>query len=393
MNNQIHELQNELRTILETEGSLTEDQVNRVDTIETELETLEHEARDREARDKARGRLEKGRFETTTATASNDEILERYASWALNGTQYRGTDGIHVAGTDAAGGYLVPLDLQNELITKLNGVAGIRQAVESRTYGFDVEIARVASRPSITAFTGEATLYDTIDTDFDQVRSYSFKSAAESYITEELAQDARPAVVQEILESHVATHGLFWDAQYATDGAGGTSGPEAIFDSSVTDLNTHTTATTDTITLDDCLQAYLETLPAQYRGGSFSWVMHPTVESVLRREKDNQGRFQLLPQATGTDAQVPGSTLFGIPIVISTNAPTLTEAQANTSTPPAVMLMERSSYRIFDRMPFSTQRDEFTKGSTGQVVFRSKMRSDGRWLAPWRSVAITLKQS
>jgi len=39
----------------------------------------------------------------------------------------------------------------------------------------------------------------------------------------------------------------------------------------------------------------------------------------------------------------------------------------------------------------TTQRDEFSKGSEGMVIFRSKLRSDGRWLAPYRSVGIKIK--
>ncbi|MDB4628060.1 phage major capsid protein [bacterium] len=395
MKNETQELNTELRTILESEGSLTEDQVARVETIEAKLDAIELEAREHAAREKAEARLAKPRFDnlTTNLTVPSNTLAERYAAWALAGAEMRGTDGIHVAGTDAAGGYLVPMDLQNELVTIINGVPGARQAVESRTYGFDVEIARVASLPTITAFTGEAQLYDPIDVDFDtNVRSYAHKSSVESYISEELAQDARPAVIQEILGSHVNSHGLFWDKQYLVDGAGGSNGPEAIFDATVTNLNVMETAAVDTVTLDDLFVAYLETLPAQYRAGSFSWVMHPTVESVLRRERDNQDRFQLMAQSTGTDATLPGSTIAGIPIVISTNCPTYDECKAD-NTKIAVMLMERSSYRIFDRMPFMTQRDEFTKGNTGQVVFRSKMRSDGRWLAPFRSVGIKLKAS
>ncbi len=395
MQNETQELNNELRTILESEGSLTEDQVARVETIESKLDALDLEAREHAARQKAEARLAKPRFDnlTTNLTIPTDTLTERYAAWALTGADMRGTDGIHVGSVDAAGGYLVPMDLQNELVTIINGVPGARQAVESRTYGFDVEIARVASLPQITAFTGEATSYDPIDVDFDtNVRSYAHKSSVESYISEELAQDARPAVIQEILGSHVSAHGLFWDKQYLVDGAGGSNGPEPIFDSTRTGLNVIESAAIETIALDDLFTAYLEGLPAQYRAGSFSWVMHPTVESVLRRERDNDGRFQLLAQSTGTDATLPGSTIAGIPVVISTNAPTYAECRADNSLI-AVMLMERSSYRIFDRMPFMTQRDEFSKGSTGQVVFRSKMRSDGRWLAPFRSVGIKLKAS
>ena len=395
-NNNIGELQTELRSILETEGALTDEQVARVDEIESGIENLERLERDTQARSKAEARLSTASFSKPTAAETRSDV-ERFADWAITGADYRaevpGSHAITGGATDALqdGGYLVPLDLQSELVKKLNGLPGIRNAVDVRNYGFNVEIARVASRPSIVAFTGEGATYDPIDVDFDKVRSYSFKSAAESYITEELMQDARPQLIAEILESHVASHQLFWDDQYATAGVGGANGPEAIFDDGVSGINTATTSAIDTITIDDLYDTYLGVLPAQYRNGSYSWVMHPTVEAELRTERDTTGRFSLLGQANGTDATLPGSTIAGIPVVISTNAPTMTAATAGSA--PAVMLMERSSYRIFDRMPMLTQRDEFSKGSTGEVVFRSKLRSDGRWLAPWTSVAINLKQS
>jgi len=387
MKNEINDLQTELRGILETEGALTDEQVARVDAIETELAGLESEARSADARAKAEARLSKGNFSGGfSVKADTRSDVERFADWAIGGD----TRALSNGGASGEGN-LLPLDLQNELVKKLNGVPGIRQAVDVRTYGHDVEIARVASRPTITGFTGEEVAYGNFDPSFDKVRSYAFKSAVQTLISEELMQDARPAVLAEIMEAQMKAHALFWDKQYAVDGAGSSTGPEAIFDDSVADLNVMDTAAVDTITIDDLYTAYLEALPAQYRGGSFSWVMHPTVEAVLRTERDTTGRFSLLGQANGTDAGLPGSTIAGIPVVISTNAPTLATAQAGTA--PAVMMMEKSAYRIFDRMPLLTQRDEFSYGATGQVAFRSKMRSDGRWLAPWTSVAVNLKQA
>ena len=382
-----NDLNTELRSILETEGALTDEQVARVDEIEARLAELETEARSADARAKAEARLSKGSFSGgSVKVADTRSQIERFADWAIGGD----TRALGVASDSA----LVPLDLQNELVTILGGVSAARKAVDVRTYGYDVEIARVASRPTIIDFTGEAVAYDDVESTFDKVRSYAFKSAAETTISEELMQDSRPAVLNEILEAQMAAHGLFWDAQYLRDGAGTTNGPEKIFDATVTGLNTSESAAIDTIALDDLYAAWFEALPAQYRGGNFSWVMHPTVESVLRREEDTTGRKLLLPQATGTDAGngVMGTSILGLPVHVSTQAPTYAAAQASGNVP-AVMLIEKNSYRIFDRMPLMTQRDEYSKGSTGQVVFRSKMRSDGRWLAPWTSVGITLKQA
>lgn len=376
------ELNNELRDILETEGSLSNEQVSRVESIETELAGLEADERSAAARATAEERLNRPSFGTPEVTGDIRSDYERFADWAISGKEDRtlsnGSDGV-----------LVPLDLQNELVKQLNGVAGARQCVDVKTVGYDVEIARVASRPSITGYTGETVAYNDVESTFDSVRSYAFKSTAITTITEELMQDSRPAVLAEIMEAQMAAHGLFWDGEFCVNGAGGSTGPEAIFNGAQAGLNNILTDTSGEISLDDLLVAALEGLPAQYRGGNFSFLMHPTVESVLRREKDEQGRFQLMPQSTGNDSSMPGSTIHGIPVVISTQAPDLTEAVAGNA--PAVMMLEKSSYRVFDRMPLRTMRDEYTGASTGQVKFLSKMRSDGRWLAPWRSVAISIK--
>ena len=376
------DLNNELRSILDAEGALTDDQVLRVDAIETELSGLEADERSNAARAKAEARLNTASFAAPAADVDVRSDMDRYADWAIAGKQDR-------ALTTSADSVLVPFDLQSELVTILNGVAGARQCVDVKTIGHDVEIARVASRPVITSYTGETEGYGDVESTFDSVRSYAFKSTAISTITEELMQDSRPAVLAEIMEAQMAAHGMFWDGEFLVSGVGGADGPEAIFNAAQTGLNNIDTATSGEISLDDLLVAALEALPAQYRGGNFSFLMHPTTESVLRREKDESGRFQLLAQANGTDAGMPGSTIHGVPVVISTNAPTLADAVSGGV--PAVMMLEKSSYRIFDRMPLSTMRDEYTGASTGQVKFLSKMRSDGRWLAPWRSVAINVK--
>jgi len=381
MTNNKTELRDELNTILSTEDQLTTEQVERLETVEARLAEIDVEERADAARTAAEARLAKTTFSTGDVAETRSEY-ERFADWALTGREDR-------ALTNASDGVLLPLDLQNELVTILNGVEGARKAVEAKTYGFDVEIARVASRPSITGFTGETVAYNDIESTFDDVRSYAFKSTAITSITEELAQDARPAVMSEIMSAQMAAHGLFFDDQYL-NGAGGTNAPEAIFNQAQSGLNVMDSAASGELKLEDLLVAQLETLPAQYRGGNFSFLMHPTVESKLRRERDDDGRYQLLPQASGTDAGMPGALIHGIPVVISTNAPTLDECIADDSLV-AVMLMNKSSYRIFDRMPLTSMRDEYTGASTGVVKFLSKMRSDGRWLAPWTSVGISVK--
>ena len=388
--NNINELNEELRSILATEGALSEEQCIRQNEIETEIRDLEAAKRDADTRAAITARLDKPSFGAVTVK-DNDTRSEgaRFADWAIAGDT-RALAGL--GNTGAAGeDKLLPLDLQSEMIKVLNGVPGIRSAVDVRSYGHDVQIARVASRPTITGMTGEAEDYNAIAGSFDQIRSYAFKSTAQTAITEELMQDSRPAVLAEIMEAQMEAHSLYWDKQFAVDGVGGANGPEAIFDDSVVGLNVHETASVNAFNVDDLYEAALVTLPAQYRGPGMSIVCHPTVEAALRLERDTTGRFSLLGQANGTDAGIPGSTVAGMPIVISTNAPTLDEAQDGAK--PVAMLLNKASYRIFDRMPMSTLRDEFSLSATGQVNFLSKMRSDGRWLAPWRSVAINLKSS
>ena len=222
-------LNNELRDILETEGSLSNEQVARVEAIEPELAGIEADERSAAARAKAEERLNRASFAAPETTGDTKSDYERFADWAIAGKQDRALN----TGDD---GVLVPFDLQSELVTILNGVAGARQAVDVKTIGYDVEIARVASRPTITGFTGESADYGDVESSFDSVRSYAFKSTAITTITEELMQDSRPAVLAEIMEAQMASHGLFWDKQYLVDGAGGSNGPEAIFDATAVAL-------------------------------------------------------------------------------------------------------------------------------------------------------------
>ena len=388
------DMEKELRDILESEGVLTEEQVSRVESIEENLDTIESSERNERGRRIAEQRLSKRSFGIGDKNASVIESdtqaqYRAYCDWMVTGDSRALGD--QTTTPDAAGGYLVPLDLQDEIVTKLLGQTGVRQAVDSRTYGFDVEIATVSDLPTITNFTGEGTAYDAVGVTFGNVRSYAFKSTAESYISEELMQDNRPSAVAAILDAHTQAHGGFWDKQFAVDGAGSASGPEALMSTATTGMNVHESETADVIVLKDLLEAYYETLPAQYRGESFSWVMHPTVEAVLRTEADGNDRNRLMVQSLATDAGVPSNNILGMPIIISTNAPTYTEAKVSASNVAAVMLTARSSYRIFDRLPYTTQRDEFSKGSEGKTIFRSHMRSDARWLAPYKSVAIKLK--
>ena len=55
------------------------------------------------------------------------------------------------------------------------------------------------------------------------------------------------------------------------------------------------------------------------------------------------------------------------------------------------VLAHTEDYGIFDRKGFEQQIDPYSRGDNGEVVFRTRMRSDGRWLRPYAAGQLIVK--
>lgn len=324
-------------------------------------------------------------------------------------------DGMDLSG---AGSYsaAIPVDLQAELIRRLPERTVVRRFFSSMNYMNDIELQRVATRVQVepiadhdgtptankVSVTDEAATYATVDMSLQRVRTNNFKSAARSEVTEEFMRDARGRAVAELLLQHTESHGLLFDKWYA-GGAGGTAGPEACWDGAesyipgtagletgqigqvdMDEIGIGTSpATKDNAAAEEWTRALTNLrygrIPAQYWGG-LRWMFSQEGFAELTKQTDANGRPLFNPLLTGTAADsLEVGTLLGLPVFVGNNLPNSGVTSGNT----CCILAHSEDYRIFDRMPLSQQVDPYSAGDSGKIVYRTRMRSDGRWLRPY----------
>lgn len=415
------ELRSQLDAIMERNDSIDDTEsiealeqgTARMAELDASIRSAEAKARYNEMREVSRGSYS---FKTEKASASRSEGEYRFV---MDGTDVRvegraAGDAAAVGGVDPSSSLpgmssatwgdmsaAIPVDLQAELIRKLPAKAVIRQFFQTRTYSNDIELQRVGTRVFSEATFGAGTAnavasvdesgsYPAVSMTLDRVRVNNFKTAAKSNVTEEFMRDARGRAVAELLLQHAEEHARLWDRAYAA-GAGGTDGPEACFDgaeSYITDNQsllsiadaTSPTGTTAAVAWTTALtDLRYDEIPAQYWGG-LRWLMSQEAFAVLTRQVDANGRPLFQPLLTGTVASsLEVGTLLGLPVYVSNNLPSGSVTAGNT----AAILAHVEDYCIFDRAGFSQQVDPYSAGDTGEIVYRTRMRSDGRWLRPF----------
>lgn len=307
----------------------------------------------------------------------------------------------------------IPVDLQAELIRLLPNKAVIRQFFQSRQYSNDVELQRVATRvlgeatfgagtANSVALTAEEAAYPQVSMALERVRVNNFKTAAKSTVTEEFMKDARGRAIAELLIQHNEEHARLWDRGYAS-GDGGTAGPDPCWEYrasaggtvgiedyipatqiiQIDKTDAETAATASKTWVDALAELRYGQLPAQYWGG-LRWMTNQVTFAALTKVLDEQGRPLFQPLLTGTPASsLEVGTLLGLPVFVSNNL-----SGSVTADDTAMILAHQEDYCIFDRTGFSQQVDPYSEADTGEVVYRTRMRSDGRWLRPFAAGAI-----
>jgi HK97 family phage major capsid protein len=400
-------LRQDIETILATDGELSVGQVSELDSKREDLERVQDEVHRSESVDAARQALERPTFRFPSAdkvAATNDGNRPNLSSRmqfidnlraAMRGERVvsdRFLDFASSAGS--ATGYaasLLPVDLQNEMVRLLANSSAVRKAATIRTYESDVEIPAVSARATITAYTGEGEAFDNFDPQFSKLRIRSYKSAAETLITDEVLADSRGGIVDEVLAQHAEAHGYFFEGKYlGTTAAQGSGNPDGILASSFssvpgspTDVTLASTKTAfSDVTYADLVDVAYG-MPAAYWGLPKSWIVGPTMFRELLNMVDGDGRPMLLPQATGT-AQTGGIdwNLLGHPVYVSDAMPA--DGAGNF----AAVCLERGSYVVADRQGILSSVDPFTNGASGLVAYRSAFRTDGRWIRPTSSARL-----
>jgi len=398
------EARKRIDSILNIDGELTVDQERELEQADTELRTLTEQIKKAEVRESASEALALPTYDSRATHRpvsrpnldSRQQFLSNLRQAIRNGgmPEERAYSAPLDSGNEASA--LMPVDLQDEMIRLLSNVSAVRQAATIRSYSNDVEIPAVSTRAEITATTAEGVAYDAIGPEFSNLRIRSYKSAAETQVTEEVLNDSRGGIVSEILQQHAEAHGYFWETLFlGTAAAQGAGAPDGILASSFTNVPgapTDKTASGNTfaeVTYDDLVEVAYG-MPAAYWSTPKSWIVGPAMYRALLALSDTTGRPILMPQATGTaqDSRLSWN-LLGYPVLVSDAMP----AQANSAF--AAVLLSRESYVVADRVGpgVASQVDPYSYGSLGRTAYRTMIRCDGRWLRPTSSARLKLASS
>lgn len=398
--------------ILNVDGELSTGLVAELEEADTNFRKLQEEIKRFEVVDAARESLDVRNFEPRAPKASKAPAIDSRMQFQQNlRNAIRGTgpreDRAAIEGTGSGDNAeaLMPVDLQDTMIRVLTDVSAVRQAATVASYDVDVELPVVTSRAEITAYTGESAAFDDINPEFQKLRIRSFKSAAETKITDEVLADSRGGVVAETLTQHAEAHALFWESQYLGTGVPqntsnvdgllantGFSDAFGFIESGVprkpADVDSGGNTAFSQVDYDDLIATTLA-MPAQYWNLPKSWIVGPAMYEALIKLEDTGGRKLYQPQSLGALPDAPNiPTLLGYPVYVSSQMPSTAGAGVF-----AAILLERGSYMVADRTAggqVQSQVDPFTYGGLGQTAYRTFVRSDGRWIRPESSARLTL---
>lgn len=268
---------------------------------------------------------------------------------------------ILVEGTDAMGGYLVPVDFANMIVEDLRDATVMRQLGSTMTTtSNELHLPRLDTRPQ-AAWRSEAAVKATSTAQFSELVFTPYSLAAIVTLSQELSDDATLGVNGSIVNyiAGLMTQSLAETEDKAFWTGSGTGQPTGVSGYSVGSRAKGSNLA------DDVIQIFHD-LKQGYRGRS-TWVANSYVLSQLRQLKDNNNRY--LVQDLGS---TPYGSLLGRPMVEQNNL-----AQSE------LYLGDFSYYTIVDREGVSVRvSDEAYVGGSSLfeknlVAVRVEKRVDG----------------
>lgn len=281
-------------------------------------------------------------------------------------TRFRNISNVLQEGNDQQGGYLVPVEYDNQLIDVLNEENIMRSLATKITTSGEHKINIAATKPA-AAWIEEGGALTFGDATFDQIMMDAYKLHVAIKVTEELLYDAAFNLEGYIIDQFgKALANAEEDAFLNGDGKGK---PMGVFDTT-NGGQYNTTTSTANISADDIINL-VYTLKRPYRK-SAAFITNDKTLASLRKLKDNNGAYLWQPALTAGEPD----RLFGYAIHTSQFA---TEAVAGKA---AMAFGDFSYYNIGDRGSRSMQELKELFAGNGMVGYVMKERVDGRLILP-----------
>lgn len=274
-------------------------------------------------------------------------------------------------GTDADGGYLVPVEFRAQMIEKLYKQPVIRSRATVIPMSSDTMDIPVEGTAASTNWTAELATITQSDPTFGEVNLATNYLFGLTRMSRKLLRDAAINVnlVDWIVSSLAGVIGRAEDTAFM---AGSGSGqPKGIRQETFT---THAQAGA-AVAGDDFIDLF-HTLPIQYRENAV-WLMHDDIAKAARKLKDSDGQYLWVDTFGRGLTDTPQSTLLGRPVLIQNDIPTNLGGGTDES---EVFFGDLSYYVVGDREAFfsevSTQ--EGTSFEKHRAALKVGERLDGK---------------
>ena len=263
---------------------------------------------------------------------------------------------------DADGGFLVPEEFENQIVTALEENNVIRSIAKTITTAAERKIP-IAATHSVAQWTPENGAYTESKPTFGQKTIDAFKLTDLVKVSTELLQDSMFNLESYISSEFARAFGVAEEQAFCT--GTGTGQPTGIFTENGGEIGLTLTSTTN-ITCDNIIEL-VHSLKSPYRRNAV-FLMNDSTISMLRKLKDTNGAYLWQPslQAGQPDR------LLGYPLYTSPYVPTV----AAEALP--IAFGDFSNYWIADRMGRSVQRLNELYAGNGQVGFLATERVDAK---------------
>jgi HK97 family phage major capsid protein len=267
--------------------------------------------------------------------------------------------------TAAAGANLVPTDFEAEIVQVLRTRSVMARLARTLiTNTGTALLLPTTTAHGVATWTAENAGYTKSDETFGQVTINAFKGATDLIVSEELLTDSGLALDEYLAQELGARLAVLADAAYvAGDGSGKPLGI-ATTGNGVT-VVTAATGSATAFKLADIVAVW-KSLTAAYRPRA-TWLVHPDEFANLASLADTAGGLVF----TGLQSDTP--TIFGRPVEMS---PDLAAPAANAKS--VVLADLETAYTVRIQQGVVLQRQQELYSDTGQVGFRSWLRTDGR---------------
>lgn len=217
--------------------------------------------------------------------------------------------------TYGANGAVIPNTIMNKVIDRVVEISPLYAAATKYAVPGDITIPKIdrSSGDITVAFSAEFSTLTANGFKFGSITLSGHLAASLVLISKQLINNSKIDVVSIVINKLAEKIAVFIE-DFLLNGNSGISNSGIA--GSMASGNKLTVSTVASITGDTLIDVQ-DVIPDAYQSGAF-WIMHSTLRTKLRKLKDGQGNYLLIPDFQ----KGSGYTLLGKPVFVTDNLPT-----------------------------------------------------------------------